>query len=128
MGNNITCKVVGFRSVKMRLFDGKMKTFTEVRHVSGLNKKLISLGTLDKIECKITCESGVMKIARGSLVVRKGKMNGSLYVLQGSTISGSMNVSTNTMADQETKLLHLRLGHMGERGMYKISKQGLFDG
>ena len=69
-----------------------------------------------------------MKVVKGSLVVMKGKMNGSLYTLVGSTISGTANVSTNTMSDEETKLWHLRLGHMGERGMFELTKQGLFDG
>ena len=62
-----------------------------------------------------------MKVIRGSLVVMKGKMNGSLYALEGSTISGSVNVSTSIMSDEETKLWHLRLGHMGERGMHELS-------
>ena len=57
----------------------------------------------------------------------KGKMNGNLYALDGSSISGSVNVSTNTMSDQETKLWHLKLGHMGERCMHELCKQGLFD-
>ena len=69
-----------------------------------------------------------MKIARRSLVVMKGKMHGRLYALEGSTISGSENISINTMSDHETKLQHLRLDHMGERGMYELSKQGLIDG
>ena len=49
MGNNTTCKLVGVRSVKMRMFDGMVKTLIDVRYVSGLKKNLISLGTLDKI-------------------------------------------------------------------------------
>ena len=67
MGNNTTCKVVGVGSVKMRMFDGMVRTLTDGRHVPGLKKNLISLRTLDKIACKIICEGGVMKIARGSL-------------------------------------------------------------
>ena len=51
----------------------------------------------------------------------KGKMNGSLYALEGSTISGSANVSTNTMCDHETKLWHLRhktcAGHPQQNGV-----------
>ncbi|XP_057518411.1 uncharacterized protein LOC130799325 [Amaranthus tricolor] len=47
-----------------------------------LRENLLSLGTLDKIGCKITCEGGVMKVANGSLVVMKGKLNGSLYALE----------------------------------------------
>ena len=50
-----------------------------------------------------------------------------MYALEDSTISGSMNVSTNIMSDHETKLWHLRLGHMGEKGMYELSKKGLYD-
>ena len=128
MGNNTTRKVVGVGSVKMKMFDGMVRTLTDVRYVPGLKKNLISLGTLDKIGCKITCEGGVMKVARGSLLVMKGKLNGSLYALEVSTILGSANISTNTMSDHDTKLWHLRLGHMGERGMFELSKQGLFDG
>ena len=40
----------------MRMFDGMVRTLSDVRHVSRLKINLISLGTLDKIECRITCE------------------------------------------------------------------------
>ena len=43
-------------------------------------------------------------------MVKKGKMNWSVYALEGSTISGSTNVSTYLMSDHKTKLWHLRLG------------------
>ena len=46
----------------MRMFDGMMRTLTDVRHIPGLKKNLICLGTLDKIRCKITCEGGVMRL------------------------------------------------------------------
>ena len=47
MGNNTTCKVVGAGSVKMKMFDGMVRTLTDVRYVPSLKKNLISLGTLD---------------------------------------------------------------------------------
>ena len=58
----------------------------------------------------------------GSLIMMKGKMNGSLYTLEGSTISGSVNVSISIMSDEETKLWHLRLGLVSESGMHELSK------
>ena len=64
-----------------------VRTLSNVRHASGKKKNIISLGTLDKIGCKITCEGGVLQVARLSLVVRKGKMKGSFYAFKGSTIS-----------------------------------------
>ena len=97
MGINTTCKVVGVGSVKMKMFDGMVRTLIDVRYVLGLKKNLISWGTLDKIGCRITCEGGVMKVVRGSLVVMKGKLNGTLYALEGSNILGSANISTNTI-------------------------------
>ena len=48
MGNNATCKVVGVGSIQMKMFDGMVRTLSDVRHVLGLKKNLISLGTLDK--------------------------------------------------------------------------------
>ena len=41
MGNNTTCKVVRVDSVKMRMFDGMVRTLTDVRYVSDLKKNLI---------------------------------------------------------------------------------------
>ncbi|KAL5789775.1 hypothetical protein ACOSQ2_004663 [Xanthoceras sorbifolium] len=44
------------------------------------------------------------------------KKTGSLYILQGSTITGSAAVSESSMPDSEvTKLWHMRLGHMSEK-------------
>lgn len=126
MGNNATCKVIGTGTVAINMFDGIVRTLTKVRHVPELKKNLISLGTLDTNGCKCIAEGGVMKVVKGALVLMKGAKVGSLYSLQGSTMVGSANVSTGTMSDSETKLWHLRLGHMGEHGMSELSKQGCF--
>ena len=47
------------------LFDGMVRTLSDVRHVLGLKKNLISLGTLEKNGCKISCQGGVLKVIRG---------------------------------------------------------------
>ena len=91
----------------MTMFGGMLRTCSDVRHVSGLKKNLICLGTLDTFGCRIICEGGFMKDARWLLFVMKGKMNENLYSLEGSTITGLANVSTNTMSDHDTKLLAL---------------------
>ena len=92
-GQIATCKVVGVGSIQMKMFDGMVRTLSDVRHVPWLRKNLISLGTLDKNGCRISCQGRVIKVIRGSLVVMKGEMNGSLYALEGSTNSSSVNVS-----------------------------------
>jgi len=62
------------------------------------------------------------------MVLMKGLRQGSLYFLQGTTITGSAAVCT-TLADLDTaKLWHMRLGHMSEKGMTILSKKGCLGG
>ena len=48
MGDDHACKVVGIGSVRIKMFDGIVRTLTDVRHIPEMKKNLISLGTLDK--------------------------------------------------------------------------------
>ena len=50
---------------------------------------------------------------------------GSLYILQGTTVTGEANVVCNLSEDDQAKLWHMRLGHMSEKGMVMLSKRGL---
>ena len=127
MGNNAACKVVGKGTVRIKMYDGIVRTLTDVRHVPDLKKNLISLGTLDSQGCKFSGEGGVLKISKGALVLMKACKSGSLYILQGSTITGAAAVSTSSDVDI-TKLWHMRLGHMGEKGLTLLSKRGLLCG
>jgi hypothetical protein len=47
MGNDISCKVVGIGSIRIKMFDGTIKILTDVIHVPEHRKNLISLGVLD---------------------------------------------------------------------------------
>ncbi|KAK2976251.1 hypothetical protein RJ640_021962 [Escallonia rubra] len=124
MGNNVTCKVVEIGSIQIRIHDGIVRTFTEVRHVPELRKILISLGTLDSNGCSYRAAGGVMRIMKGALVVMKGLKQNSLYLLQGSTVTGAAAAASSSDIDSDTtKLWHMRLGNMSERGMDMLSKQ-----
>ncbi|KAK2985903.1 hypothetical protein RJ640_008119 [Escallonia rubra] len=70
---------------------------------------------------------GVMRIMKGALIVMKGLKQNSLYLLQGSTVTGAAVAATSSsdIDSDITKLWHIRLGHMSERGMDVLSKQGL---
>ena len=47
MGNNATCKVAGIGTVRIKMFDGVVKTLGDGKHVSHVKRNLISLSTLD---------------------------------------------------------------------------------
>ncbi|KAG8475695.1 hypothetical protein CXB51_032441 [Gossypium anomalum] len=130
MGNNASCKIAGVGTIKVKMFDGVVRTLSDVRHVPELKRNLISLSTLDSKGYRYTAESGVLKISKGSLVVMKGQRKiALLYVLQGSTVIGDAAVASSSLSDDDiTKLWHMRLRHMSENGMAELSKRGLLDG
>jgi hypothetical protein len=49
MGNDVACKIVGIGTIRIRMYDGIMKTLTNVRHMPDLKKNIISLGTLESL-------------------------------------------------------------------------------
>ena len=129
MGNNMTCKVVGIGTVRIKMYDGVVRTLFDIRHVPYLKKNLLSLGIFDSQGYKYTGEGGVLAISNGALVFIKGKMVNGLYMLQGSTIVGSVAISSSLDSDSDnTYLWHMRLGHMSEAGLSILSKRGLLNG
>ena len=93
-----------------------------------LKKKLISLGTLDSNGCTYKARGGVLRISKSVLIMMKRKKINGLYTLQGSTVTGATEVSTSESIIETTRLWYMTLGHMSERGLIILSKQGLLDG
>ena len=84
LGDNHSCKIVGV-SVKIKMFDGFIRTLKNVKHVPELKKKLISLGVSDSCGHKFIGLDGVLKVSKGSLVVMKAQKTRKLYNLVGRT-------------------------------------------
>ncbi|KAJ4710008.1 Retrovirus-related Pol polyprotein from transposon TNT 1-94 [Melia azedarach] len=129
MANSSICKPVGIGSIKIRTHDGKFCTLNNVRHVPLMTKNLISLSMLDNKGFSFQGEGGVLHVCKGSNVVLKGVKRGTLYFLQGSTLSSSVAVASLEIdKDNMTKLWHMRLGHMSARGMQILLKGDLLCG
>ena len=96
MGNDISSKVVGIGSIRIKMFDGTVKILTNVRHVPQLRNNLISLGVLDTRGYKSIVQGGVMKVYKGILLVMKVKKVGNLFLLEERTESNhATRVSEN---------------------------------
>ena len=95
-----------------------------MRHVLDLKRNLISLGMLDHIGCVVKVQHSTISVVKGSLVLLKGTRKNDLYVLEGTTVTGLVSVSSSSSVDK-TRLWHLRLRHMSMRGLKELSKQGL---
>ena len=48
MGNDAGYKAIGISIIKIKMYDGIIKTLGDVRHILELKKNLISLGTFDE--------------------------------------------------------------------------------
>ncbi|KAL4029866.1 hypothetical protein IC575_008094 [Cucumis melo] len=127
LGDNGTCDVKGTGSVQIATHDGMVRILTNVRYVPKLKRNLISLGELDRSGCTIKSENGVMKVTKGSLVKLRGTLRHGLYVLEGTTVSGSAAIASGKITDV-SMLWHKRLAHVSERGLQALSQQGLLGG
>lgn len=125
LGNNLAYKVAGIRTVSLKMYDGVMRDLSNVRYVPDLKRNLISLGVIDQLGCSIKAENGEIQVIENGTIIIKGIRRNGLYVLVG-TIP-ILGVIASVSSDK-TKLWHIRLAHMSEKGLRELHKQGLFGG
>ena len=73
MGNDAVCKAVGINNIRIRMLDGQVRTFTNVRNVPDLKKNLLSLGASESRGYKFSGADGGIKITKGSMTIIKGE-------------------------------------------------------
>ena len=127
MGDSRACKIMGVGTVRFRLADGTVRQLTEVRHVPALSKGLISLGVLEVQGFRFVGVDGHCSVYNGDRLMLMGVRHGNLYFLRGDTVEGGAMVSEvlDEKSMTQTQLWHMRLGHVGEKGLKALSKRGL---
>ena len=63
-------------------------------------------------------------IVKNSQVVMKDSRKNRVFILDGDVVSGEDTMSVVDTIDK-IKIWHLRLGHIGERGLKELEKQGV---
>jgi hypothetical protein len=129
LGDDSPLDIVGIGSIQIKVYDGIVRTLTDVRHIPDMSKNLISLSTLDAKGYKYSGGDGVLKVSKGSLIVMKGELKSlNLYHLHGTTITGDATVISNSPTNSDaTNLWHMRLGHISEQDLHELCKRGLLD-
>jgi len=53
MENDVTCKTVEICNIRIKMFDGHVRTLKDIRHILDLRKNFLSLGALEA-QCKFS--------------------------------------------------------------------------
>jgi len=127
MGDNHALEIAGIGTIKLKMYDGLIRTIIGVHHVKDLKKNLLSVGQFDSLGCKIRIENGIMKIIKGALVVLKARKTvANMFVLMGETHHGAeASIALASPAKEKAMMWHKKLGHMSEKGLKILSDQKL---
>ena len=92
MGNDVSCRVVKVKNIKVKMFDRVIRMLCDVRHILiDLRKNMITFATLDGNGFNYKSPNGVMKVSKGVMTVMKGqKLAWNIYKLIGTTIVGGV--------------------------------------
>jgi len=126
MENDHALKIVGVGTIKIKMFDGYVRTLQGIRHAKGLKKNFLSIGQLDNLGCKTHIEGGILKVIKGFVVVIKAeKIVTNLYMLIGDTLQEVEALVASTNQEETTMMWHRKLGHMSEHGLMILVKRNL---
>jgi len=130
IGNDHALEIAGISTIKLKMYDGSIRTISRVRHVKGLKKNLLSVGQFDSLGYKIRTDNGIMKIVKGALMVLKArKIVANMFVLMVETHhKAEASIASASPAEEKTMIWHQKLGHMSEKGLKILYDQKLLPG
>ncbi|GJX52002.1 retrovirus-related pol polyprotein from transposon TNT 1-94, partial [Tanacetum coccineum] len=111
LADDKTLDIVGIGDVVLKTSFGTSWTLKDVRYISGLKRRLISVGQLDEECYHIGFGDQQWKVTKGSLVVAHGNKRGSLYMVEvhpegiGVIINGSGSAAV-WFGEAEESFLH----------------------
>ena len=83
LGDGSSCGVAGVGSIKLRMFDERMRILTDVHHISDLKRSVVSLGYLEEKGCTFRSNLGVLNVFKANRIEMRGRrMRSYLYQLE----------------------------------------------
>ena len=127
MGDDHPCNVEGKGTVRIKMFDEIIRELKEVRYVPQHKRNLISVGTSKILGLVVFIRDGVLKMAKGTMVVMKSVRRNNFYYMKGSTVIGEVETFISS-DDVCTHVWHMRLEHEGENSLQASAKKGSLEG
>nr|GEX38688.1 retrovirus-related Pol polyprotein from transposon TNT 1-94 [Tanacetum cinerariifolium] len=104
LGDGRECRVRGTGKVQVQMRDGSSFVLDNVRYVSELRRKLISLGTLEKEGFTVKMQSGKIKVIKGQMVVLSGTRRADcVYTLDGYVVTRKTLKGRKQLREQQTE-------------------------
>ena len=122
MGNSSFSEIAGIGDVKIQTNVGSTITLKDVRHVPDLRLNLLSGVALDKQGYGHQFCNGAWKLTKGTMVIARGHICGTLYKTYVKICADSLNIVEK---EASQNLWHQRLGHMSEKGLSTLEKKEL---
>ncbi|KAJ9546901.1 hypothetical protein OSB04_019444 [Centaurea solstitialis] len=112
--------IVGIRDVHIKTNVGHVLVLKVVQHVLDLRLNLISGVALDLQGYKNNFKGGKWKLSKGSLIIARGYICGTLYKTHVNLCRPNLNA-----VEEETSpnLRHRKLGHMSEKGLRTLAQK-----
>ena len=127
LGDHSVLPIKGIGSVPFKMYDGKVRILQQVRWVPGLRRNLLSESLFDNSGYEINTSRGNRHILKsGNIVMKSVNVNG-LYHVVGSPVQHAAFVSSeinSCMSLSDTTLWHNRLGHICNKGLHYLFKNG----
>ena len=121
MGDDHALEIIGIGTIKIKMFDGTVRTIEEVRHVKILKKNILSMRQIDNIWCKTHVENEIMKIVKGVCIDKGRKDRCNLFILKGETLQ-EVDACVTSNGEKSMMMWHLKLGQMSEQDLKILSK------
>ncbi|CAM8998933.1 unnamed protein product [Rhodiola kirilowii] len=123
LGDTTTLKIMCIGTVPLKIFDGKVRILQNIAWVPNLRRNLVSESALEDKGCQIISKNGTRDVIRDNHVVIRSMRLGGLYHVSLSPELNVVHASAKNL--DETKLWHARLGHIGNKGLFHLFKNGL---
>ncbi|KAE8660874.1 hypothetical protein F3Y22_tig00116946pilonHSYRG00054 [Hibiscus syriacus] len=120
MGNQDRSKIVGIGDIILTTSSRCKLILKDVRHVPAMRLNLIYTRKLDDAGLINYFGEGKWKFTKGSLIMARGKKQGSLYVMQSKLYKGKVNITT-----EDVEVWHKRLGHISDKGLHMLARKQL---
>ena len=92
--------------VRIRMFNGVIRTFENVKYVPDLRRNLISLSTLEKKGYEFGGKDGILRVFKGAKNILKAyRKTSNLYFLDGQKVTGDAAVASKGSSDMDRSRL-----------------------